>query len=363
MKIGIDASVITKDKAGVGYFAYSLIHDLLKKDKKNSYTLYTNSADNLTNFLNYQNAKVVEIKSKRPNFSWILKVSRINNKENDIFFSPANFTFAILAKNCIQVVHDLAPIKYPQFFTKRGAIMFRLLLKLALLRALAIVTPLEAIRQEIITYSPKNHFKIHSIGAGFHSWSNQDLDSSYLEKIRKKYNLPEKFFLTTGTLEPRKNHVNIIKAVQTVFKTNPEYKYVIVGKKGWFYDSIFKIVKKLKLYEKVIFLGYIPEEDLAGIYYLSSAFIFCSIYEGFGFPPLEAAIYKKPLVLSDIDSLKEIFGNKIDYVDPNDYLDISKGIRKAILLESNEYPETLKKYTWDNTSKNFLDLLESINLN
>ena len=357
MRIGIDVSSIELNKAGVGYFIYSLLNALLEIDKENEYFLYTNKIQNVEEFNIFENVLIKEIKSEKVDFKWIYSVSKVLRKDVELFISPSNFTFAILNRNVIQVVHDLAPIKFPQFFSKKGAIYYRLQLKLEVRRAKKIISPSESTRQELIQFFPRSHEKFFSISAGLHKWVRESISVEDIDNIKRKYNLPDRFLLTTGTLEPRKNHIKMIKAFKTFSRTNPEYFYVIIGKKGWYYKEIFKTVKQLGLGEKVIFLGYVPEEDLKGIYSNASMFSFCSFYEGFGFPPLEAAKFKLPILCSEIDSLKEIFRESVVYCDPNDVDSIESGLQELVETESLDYEKSLKEFTWDHSAEKLLELI------
>src|SRR5690242_1991688 len=126
MRIGIDISTITDDKAGIGYYTYSIVKEIVSLDPENKYTLFTNNLDTLKSFKKEisNSAEIVEIKEAKAGFFWIQKVVRYLNKNDfNLFLSPTNFTFGILFPKTIQIVHDLAPLKYPEFFSKKGSFM------------------------------------------------------------------------------------------------------------------------------------------------------------------------------------------------------------------------------------------------
>lgn len=347
MKIGIDISTINNSKTGIEYFVYSITKQLIQNDKENEFFLYTNDLQKGDHFKNYPNARIIEIRAKRGNFIWMFKVAKRAKREVDLFLSPANLTFGFLLPNTFQVVHDIAPIKYPKFFPFKDNLTFRILLKLALFRSRMILVNLETIKQELVTYDRRAISKTVVIGCGLNDWSELNLSEEKFAQTVDRYDLKRKYILTTGTLQPRKNHINMIKAYKMFLKTNPEYDFVVVGKKGWFYDEIFEIVKKLKIEGRVRFLGYVEEDELRSLYKGSSGFIFCSFYEGFGMPPLEAAHYNTPILLSDIDSSREIFGEKVLYCDPYSPESILRGMKELVRQESRDYSEILKKYTWE----------------
>lgn len=355
MRIGIDISTINKSKTGIEYFVYSITKQLVQSDGDNEFLLYTNDILKGSDFKNYPNVKIIEIKANRGNFIWMFKVASRAKKEVDLFLSPANFAFGFLMNNTFQVVHDIAPIKFPKFFPFKDNITFRILLKLAILRSRLLLVNLETVKQELVTFDRKALEKTVVIGCGLNEWSESDLNQNEVSETLEKYSLQRKYILTTGTLQPRKNHINMIKAFKMFLKTNPDYDFVVVGKKGWFYQEIFEVVKKLKLEERVRFLGYLDELELKHLYKQADGFVFCSFYEGFGMPPLEAAHFNTPILLSDINSSREIFGEYVLYCDPYSPESILRGMKEIIKIEKRDYSEILQKYTWENAANKLIE--------
>jgi glycosyltransferase involved in cell wall biosynthesis len=350
MKIGIDTSTITEDKAGIGYYTYSIVKELLENDKENTYTLFTNNISNLKSFKKEisKNTEIVEIKAERPGFFWIRKVVRHLYKEKfDRFVSPTNFLFGILFPKTIQIVHDLAPIKHPEFFTKKGSVMYKLLLNLAINRTHKIGVPCKTIREELIKYNIKSQNKLFVTGEGLHKWTELKPDNSKQSAVKAKYNLPKNFMLSLSTIEPRKNHTRVVRAFAEISKEFPDLHYVIGGKKGWFYDEVFESVERLGLTDKVHFLGYIPEDDIPHLFDLAKFFVYCSIYEGFGIPCIEAYSRGIPVLAGDIPSLRETMEDKAMYADPLDYRDITLKLREMIAINHMKVDsEFLSKHSW-----------------
>ena len=139
-----------------------------------------------------------------------------------------------------------------------------------------------------------------------------------------------------GTLQPRKNLVRLIEAFisvnsrQQTVNGKKKLKLVIAGKKGWMYEEIFKKVKELNLEKEVVFTGYVPDEELPILYKGAKCFALVSLYEGFGFPVLEAMSMGVPVVCSNSSSLPEVAGEAAILVDPKNVEDIKGGIEKIL---------------------------------
>ncbi|MEP7103989.1 MAG: glycosyltransferase family 1 protein [Candidatus Dojkabacteria bacterium] len=356
MKIAIDISMITTTKAGIGYYAQSIVEALSKVDEINEYTLITNNKKNLEFKDLRKNFKVLEIVDGRGGFKWIWKVSRMLKEEKyDLLISPSNFAFAIFFPKTIQMVHDLAPIKFPQYFSRKAGFMYRILLDLALRRAYKISLLCNTIRDELIEYARFSQSKIFIAGAGLHKWTFEPKNISEQEKVIRKYNLPKKFLLSVSTLEPRKNHLRMIRAFTELSREEPDMCYVIVGKKGWYYEEIFEMVERFGLEDKVIFTGYVPEEELPYIFDLARGFMYCSFYEGFGIPPIEAYARGLPVLCSDIKVLKEVMGENALYADQNDYWDIYMKMKELIEIKKKKPKEDfLEKFSWEHCAESII---------
>jgi len=179
------------------------------------------------------------------------------------------------------------------------------------------------------------------------------LSDNQKHSLRKKYNLPKQFVLYLGTLEPRKNILNIIRAFQQIEPEVSGTKLVLAGELGWQADEI----KKAIIVHKVVQTGYIDYADKPAMYNLASAFIFPSYYEGFGLPPLEAMACGVPTIVSNITSLSEVVKDAAILVSPNDVDGLAKQM-KEILTNTifsrrlhTRGIERAKQFSWENTAK------------
>jgi glycosyltransferase involved in cell wall biosynthesis len=165
-----------------------------------------------------------------------------------------------------------------------------------------------------------------------------------IDRVKKKYNLPDKYLLSLGTQEPRKNIQRLVEAAE-----GTDLPLIIVGKHGWG--------------QKTSSLGYVPESDLPGLYAGASVFVYPSLYEGFGFPVLEAMACGTPVVTSNVSSLPEVGGTAAVLVDPENIHSIRVGIKQALSEEKSRSQAGLrqaKKFNWSQAAQQVLEVYEKI---
>lgn len=356
MKIGIDLSPAEKDPAGIGQYSLSLFSELCHLDTKKDYFVYTSAPFLFANTTN----KVIKVNKRLPGsgLRWMRSVARDAKKENlDLLISPSNHMFSKFFPRTLQFVHDLAPLYYPEFFGRKSSLKYKQTLKIAVKNALKILTISKTVQEEICEKYPQAAEKIDYIYPGLNHWVH--LNNKDEPAILEKYSIDYKYILTLGTLEPRKNHVNTIKAF-AIFKkkTLSPLKLVIIGKKGWYFDDIFKTVADLDLEQEVIFLGYVPNQDLSAIINNAQAFVFMSFYEGFGIPPLEALSLNVKTLVSDIEIFREAYGEHTLYTDPHSPAKIATSL--DTLLE-NKPRKTAKfveeNYSWEKSAEKLLKII------
>ncbi len=361
MKIAIDLSMVNPKKAGIGHYAYELCKSLVINDPDNFYLLITHNSNDLeelaSDIKSVKNFEIIEITSSVPNFSWLWRVSKYVKQNNiDLIISPSNFTLSILNSNTIQIVHDLAPIKHPEFFGFKSSFMYKILLKLAIKRAKIISTISNTTFEDISLWAGnKSKFKLG--GIGHDSWVFDKVTDEDLKSVKHKYNLPDEFILSLSTLEPRKNHLNMIKTFKILKDTDTTFKnikYVIGGKKGWYFEPIFKLVDDLNLQNEVLFLGYVDEKDLAAVYDLSKVFVYVSFWEGLGLPAVNAFVRKKWSVVGDSKVFHDTMGASAFFANASNPSDIASKIQESLNSKFIDNPEIIKKYDWKKIAANYV---------
>jgi glycosyltransferase involved in cell wall biosynthesis len=227
----------------------------------------------------------------------------------DIFHAGNFITYNTLKAKNIVTIHDLAFLKYPDVTDDITFKHHTTWLPDSINRADHIIAVSKQTKEDIIGFYKVPDEKITVTYLSADS-SLQRASMEEIEATKARYNLPNQYLLYVGTLEPRKNIPYMLEAYSIAKrKYQIPHKLVIVGKKGWKYESIFQTIEKNKLENDIIFTGYVKDEDLPAIYSGASVFLFPSIYEGFGLPVLEAMKCGVPVITTNVSSLPEVAGD------------------------------------------------------
>lgn len=366
MKIAIDVREADGEKTGKGFFAFGLVKELLAQDRKNAYILYTDKPT--IPFETHDNVKVVF--NEKKGFRWHYDVLKdLKMARPDIYLAPTSFIVPAFAPRWLKVfvvVHDLVAFMFPKQHAKKAVIIERITLRRALKKASKVFVVSENTQNDLLRLFKFPKSLTVEVPCAPHEIYRQEVDAKVSAKVRKAYNLPEKFILGVGTLEPRKNFSTLIKSFVTVKRKFPEYKLVIVGKQGWKFQELQRTVKEFQLSEDVIFTGYMKDEDLHHTYNLAEVFVFPSLYEGFGIPPLEAMASGCPVVASNTSSLPEVVGEAGLLIEPTNSHKIADAI--ISLIENPQLRNMLlergfhhaQKYSWVDSAHTVLEEFSKI---
>lgn len=251
----------------------------------------------------------------------------------------------IYYKNKITYLHDLAFKYYPKSFSYLFQKMYNIFIPISIKNAKKIITVSKYVKQDII-----KNYGTNNIEVVYGSYS----------KVFKNLNLErEKIILAVSSLDPRKNFNRIIKAYQ---KLDTDYKLVFVGSKSKAFSKL--IIDNNYDDKNIIFTGYLTDKDLVKMYNKASIFIYASLFEGFGIPPLEAQSCGCPCIVSNLTSIPEICNNSVVYCDPFSIEDISNKIKYLINDEKKREElvekgfENIKKYSWDASANKLLAIIK-----
>jgi glycosyltransferase involved in cell wall biosynthesis len=192
-------------------------------------------------------------------------------------------------------------------------------------------------------------------------------ESAEITKVKQNYGVKKPYILSLCTLEPRKNLVGVLDAYEKLpEKTKRSYILVLAGGKGWLDDELEKRIGELSAKYEVIKTGYVPDEDLPALYSGASVFVFPSFYEGFGMPPLEAMACGTPVITSDNTSLPEVVGNAGIMIKADDTERLAGEMERV--LTNNKLAQNLrekgleqaKKFSWEKSAKELLDVIEEV---
>ncbi len=366
MKIAIDIRAAGGEKAGKGWYTFNIVQSLLKLDDKNQYILY--AKEGIPGFEHFKNAQVKLIKGS--NILWHLKVARDVQKEKaDIFFAPSSYIIPNFLPKSIKIiitVHDLVAFLFTNTHNKKAAIIEKLLLKRAIKKADSICAVSQNTKNDLLAKFPKLEAKKTTVISCAASENFKPILSPQqnLQTFIQKTNLPMNFFLAVGTLEPRKNYLNLIKAFKEVNDRFPDYYLIIVGKNGWNFEPTLQLIRENYLNKKVHVLGYLSNKSLVNLYNLAKALVFPSFYEGFGLPPLEAMACGCPVIASHTSSMPEVVGESALLVNPNSPDQIASAMIK--LIKDPELVDQLKKkgfkqakkFSWEKSAKKLLKIFD-----
>lgn len=384
MRIGMDYTPAVQQRAGIGRYTRCLVDALAELDRENEYVLFAGVGG-------MQETKFLHRASwiMHPNFHlrsiplsdrWLaiiwhrlrlpLPVDLLTGPV-DLFHSP-DFTLPPLRRGkAIVTVHDLSFLRYPQGAEPNLRAYLERVVPRAVARADLVLADSQNTRDDLIELlgvEPDNIEVVYpGVEARFRPVEDQDL----LARIRARYGLDARFILSVGTLEPRKNVARLIEAYALLRDQGPRTKdqglrLVIAGGKGWLYEGIFDKVEELGLGDEVRFLGFVPDEDLPALYNLADLFVFPSLYEGFGLPPLEAMACGVPVVTSNVSSLPEVMGEAGLMVPPEDVEGLAEAMARA--LEDRTWREEAvqrglaraRTFTWRAAAERLIKLYKRV---
>lgn len=228
------------------------------------------------------------------------------------------------------VVHDLAYFR-PELnaYRRSDTLYMRALVPQSMRRANGVFAVSENTKQDIVRYTGCDPTKVTvTYEAADECYQHID-DADCLRLAREKYDLPARFILYTGSLSPRKNLVRLLEAFARL-REKISHRLVLTGSKSWKDESVHKTIDRLHLRDRIVRLGYVEEEDMPALYNLASAYVYPSLYEGFGLPVLEAMQCGCPVVASDATSIPEVAGRAAILIDPYDVGAMADAIHRVL---------------------------------
>ena len=352
MKIGIDASPVFVQRGGVGIYTLQLIENLTKIESPGRFFLFTTNRPK-ERFPFLERPNVTLIQGPRPYLRY-----RIWREQIDVVHGP-NFRLPGKGrKGNIVTIHDLALERYPGLGKKgRGARFSSWKTKRRALSADRIIAVSESTRKDIESIFGVPPGRIVTIYNGVDAGFYPDHDRECLSGIRKSYGIDkEKFILFTGTIEPRKNIPTLLRAYAMNPLIRREFNLVLAGAQGWKNEPVHQFISSEKLGKEVILTGYLSRKELRVLYSFASSFVFPSIYEGFGIPPLEAMACGAPVICSNASSLPEVVGEAAITLNPDDEAQWSAHLLRLLNDEGLKEKlrtagfERVKHFRWEKTA-------------
>lgn len=381
MRIAIDYTAAIRQGAGVGNYVRNLVDAMLAQDTTNQYTLLTSGRPTRERpFPDAQNVRgrSIFIPDRYLNilwYRWRLPIyATLFTGQVDIYHGP-DFVLPPLNGKLRRVVtvHDLAFLEHPEYAVPELTAYLTKVVPEAVASADVVAAVSQATGQTLIEHFKTPAEKITLIPNGIRPAFRRITDPLLLGATRHKYGLKHPLVLGVGTLEPRKNHLGLIKAFYKAQAGGGKGKkqqrpamLAIAGGPGWLYEETRQLVAELKLEKKVRFLGRVSELELITLYSLADVFAFPSFFEGFGVPPLEAMACGTPVITSNTSSLPEVVGDAALLVDPKNTNELAQAITR--LTEDEQLREELrqkgyeqvKQYSWPNAARKMLSVYEKL---
>lgn len=358
MLIAIDLRIYGPKYGGLGRYNQQLLDQLIKLDSKNQYVLLFREKQNIGLPENFS-SKIVDCRWYTIKEQFVLP-KILNKIKPDLVHFP-HFNVPIFYKGkFIVTIHDLIMTKFPSkrattlnklfFFIKYW--FYKKVISQAIKNATQIIAVSKFTSKDIKEYFNLNDQEAKKINVVYEGLTitNSDKPASFA--------LPKNYFLYVGNSYPHKNLEFLIKTFAEFIEKHPEYYLVLVGNKNYFYQRLEKENKS----KNIIFAGFVSDEQINDYYKRATAYIFPSLYEGFGLPALEAMAQNTPVISSNSSCLPEILGQSALYFDPNDQKDLLDKMEKLVntpdlvnILKKNGYIQS-QKYSWDTMGAEILSI-------
>lgn len=374
MRIAFDVSYVQKKRAGYGRAALELLKSLLALDDQNRYTLHGWSYSlDLEELLKLRRENVRMFLARVPGpirrFYWNrLRVPPVKwfVGEFDIFHGMEPLLPPVGKRKSIATLYDLSYKRYPEFFESH-ILRWDNSIARSLRNASAIVVPSEYTKADLLEFFKVPEDRVHVIHLPISEMFHAQTDTKHDETAVSKFGLEFPFALFVGTLEPRKNIVSLLKAFELAHREKGMMLHlVLVGKRGWLSKGIFDALASSAVRDKIHYLEYVADENIASLYRVAQFLVYPSMYEGYGLPVLEAMASGLPVLTTRSSSLKEIAEGAAMLVDPTNLDQLAHAIgeltEKEILRGelSKRGLERVKKFSAESAGKKVLDLYESL---
>ena len=315
MLIGLDGIPLTFPKTGVGHYTAQLAHALAEIAPEHEFRLVYPSTFSAANFqfagAPPHNLGVVRVPvGPIRKHWWSVGLPRYVAKERVQLFHGTNYDVP-LWRGCrtVLTIHDLSLLLHPETHERRSVARAKRRLPVMAKAADAIVVPTEAIRQEVCEQFRVGEQKVLAVPEAAREFF-QPVDFAETKTTRERLGIGDEFVLTVGTIEPRKNIPTLVAAFERLVSrdANRQLQLVIAGGKGWLSGASFAALESSRAREQIVLTGYLQDEELRELYSSCRVFVYPSLYEGFGLPPLEAMACGAPVIVSDIPALVESTG-------------------------------------------------------
>ncbi|HVE80883.1 MAG TPA: glycosyltransferase family 1 protein [Candidatus Dormibacteraeota bacterium] len=354
-KIVIDGRMLSW--TGVGRYTHHLLEELQQLDKVNMYTVLVLPSDNWQPTAS--NFRRVEANFKPYGLGEQAGLRRLLNRlQADVVHFTAPNSPLFYTGRRVTTIHDLTLIDYKNVKGSRLLYeikyqVFGMVMSRAVKSSMFVLTITDYVKSQLLERYKIKHNKVHT--------THLAADLKVIKPVKEKY-INGPYLLYVGNFFPYKNIGQLIEALPGVVEKNPNIKLVLVGREDYFQAQLKKQAKELGVEDKVVFTGFVSDQELAGLYQNATLYTFPSLSEGFGLPALEAMSYGVPIAAARASCLPEVLGASAEYFDPYNANDIAKtinsllGNKKRLSELKKAGPEHVKSFSWKRTAEQTLEV-------
>jgi glycosyltransferase involved in cell wall biosynthesis len=331
VRIAIDARKLRD--YGIGTYIRNLVRHLARIDRVTEYILIVQPGDIEIPTELGDNFRAVPDWSRAYSIREQLTIPLDLRREKvDLFHAPHYVLPPLTPCKSVVTIHDCIHLRFPQYLPNRlGYVYARSSLWVATHRATRVLTVSETSKRDILRYFRVPESKIDVIYNAIDERLGEAPSDAEMSQVRERYQLNDPFVLYAGNIKPHKNLERLIEAFNSLRRGGLEHvKLLIIGDEISKYASLRRAVHRYKLHKHVRFFGFVTDKTLASLYRLASVFVFPSLYEGFGLPPLEAMAAGTPVITSNVSSLPEVVGDAAILIDPYEPDEIAAAMRRVL---------------------------------
>jgi len=374
MQITLDLSPVVHRKAGLGRYAAALAEQLVTQDKADAFTVFAHGR--------FDDARLSPTLRALPRATipldvrpfrmgvWLAHALDVGLERwfprADIFHATEHLLPRFKNVKTVFTLHDLIFQFFPDYHLPLNRWFLTGAMPHFLRRADAIIAVSECTKRDAIRFYNLPSEKITVIYEAADPALRRVEDAHTIARVRAEYAQNQPFLLFVSTIEPRKNIRALVDALKILRARGLPHRLLVAGRKGWLYQPTFDHVKQTGMDDAVTFLDFVPDVDLRALYAACEAFVFPSLYEGFGLPPLEAMACGAPVVCANNSSLPEVVGEAALLVDARDPGDIANAVARVISdtnlrdeLRARGFAQA-RKFSWERAARETLQIYQRV---